>query len=270
MRPLIFVVDGVAARCALARSTLEQAGYAVASFATVQVLELAEQQIPVLLLIAAALPDGSGIELCRAVRKHPTLNGTRIILVADSPETKYRPVAESGADDLISSQFTAGQLLSCVHALLHRYVPLAASVRVAKEAEIVIDALAMRVKVQGNEVSTTTLEFRLIDYMARHRGKVFTRDALLDAVWGDLQFVTPRSVDACIGRIRRKIERNRSAPSFLKTIRGIGYKLDATTAWEAASSELCQCPSCSMLRAQSRTTTRMPQVNLSPRLNRHG
>ena len=68
-----------------------------------------------------------------------------------------------------------------------------------------IDSWAMKVSVHGSEVPTTSLEFRLIEYLARHRGQVFTRDLLLDAVWGDMQFVTPRSVDACIRRIREKI-----------------------------------------------------------------
>jgi DNA-binding winged helix-turn-helix (wHTH) protein len=119
----------------------------------------------------------------------------------------------------------------------------------------------MRVAVRGKEIATTILEFRLIDYMARHQGKVFTRDALLDAVWGDLQFVTPRSVDACVRRIRRKIELHSSSPALLKSVRGIGYKLEARPVWEAQD-ELCDCPTCSAARMRSKARTSHPGRDL--------
>lgn len=176
--------------------------------------------------------------------------------MADSPEETYRAVADSGTDDVVINPSAPGQLISSVHAAIHRRLPVALPVPFPKGAEIAIDSSAMRIKVRGNEVSTTTLEFHLIDYMARHRGKMLTRDILLDAVWGDLQFVAPRSVDACVGRIRRKIEPDPFRPSYLKTIRGVGYKLDATAIWEETSIELCQCPRCSISRSRSRLPTR--------------
>ena len=115
----------------------------------------------------------------------------------------------------------------------------------------------MKISVRGKEVTTTTLEFRLIDYLARHQGKVFTRDALLDAVWGDLRFVTPRSVDACIRRIRRKIEPESSSPRFLRSIRGVGYKLEATPIWEAAGGA-CPCPICAAARERVKAAVPEP------------
>jgi DNA-binding response OmpR family regulator len=84
----------------------------------------------------------------------------------------------------------------------------------------------MKISVRGNEVPATRLEFRLLDYLARNQDRVFNRDQLLDAVWGDMQFVTPRAVDACVRRIRRKIEPDRAQPTYLKTVRGIGYRFD--------------------------------------------
>jgi len=111
----------------------------------------------------------------------------------------------------------------------------------------------MKIFVRGKQVATTTLEFRLLDYMARHQGKVFTRDALLDAVWGELQFVTPRSVDACIRRIRRKIEPE-SAPRLLRTIRGIGYKLDVRPTWQAKE-DMCQCAICTAARVRAKAAS---------------
>ena len=128
-----------------------------------------------------------------------------------------------------------------VQAVLRRFPP---TTRPDEPADLVIDTLAMKLYVRGDEVPTTSLEFRLIEYLARHRGQVFTRDLLLDAVWGDLQFVTPRSVDACIRRIREKIEPDRTSPTYLKTIRGVGYRLDAITTWHVTSNEGCTCAAC--------------------------
>jgi DNA-binding response OmpR family regulator len=250
--PLVFVVDGVVERVSFARYTLEHAGYAVEVFTTAQAFESVETGLPDLFLIAVNLPDGSGIELCRRIQKNHSPSRTPTILVAESREERYRAVVESGADDFIISPFAPGELISCAQTVASRPLSQALSISSSREPDIAIDSSAMRVKVRGIEISTTSLEFHLIDYMARHRGKVFTRDALLDAVWGDLQFLALRSVDACVGRIRRKIEPHPFSPTFLKTIRGIGYKLDATTVWEETPRELCQCVTCSLSRQRSR------------------
>lgn len=85
----------------------------------------------------------------------------------------------------------------------------------------------MSVRVQGRTVLTTVREFRLLEYLARHRGRVFTRDQLLDAVWKEGSFVTPRSIDVFVRRLREKIERDPRHPRYLKTLRGIGYRFEA-------------------------------------------
>jgi DNA-binding response OmpR family regulator len=139
--------------------------------------------------------------------------------------------------------FSPRELVARVQAVLRRFT--APVVRAGTEsADLIIDSLAMKLSVRGSEVPTTSLEFRLIEYLARHRGQVFTRDLLLDAVWGDMQFVTPRSVDACIRRIREKIEPNRASPTYLKTIRGVGYRLDAIAAWQLPVNDGCTCIAC--------------------------
>jgi DNA-binding response OmpR family regulator len=253
IRPLIFIVDGEVARNNFARRTLEGAGYAVNDFFTADVLESAQRELPALMLVALRLPNGNGIELCRRIRGSPVLRRTRTILVADSREEQDLVFSEAPADDCICTPYHPLDLLDRVETALHYSAHPVEPASSPKDAEIVIDSSAMKLRVRGSEISTTGLEFRLIDFMARHRGKVFTRDALLDAVWGDMQFVTPRSVDACVGRLRRKIEHDRSSPRYLRTIRGIGYKLDAIAAWEASLS--CQCLRCSMSRARSKTAS---------------
>jgi two-component system phosphate regulon response regulator PhoB len=84
----------------------------------------------------------------------------------------------------------------------------------------------MQLRVNGELVTTTATEFRLLDYLARHPGRVFSRDHLLDAVWGDARFVTPRSVDVYVRRIREKIEADAETPRYLKTMRGAGYRFE--------------------------------------------
>lgn len=252
MMPLVFVVDGVPERRSVIQRDLEKAGYAVEIFATMRALEAAERQQPPVMIVAIDLPDGSGIAFCDKILHSPSLSHTAVILLAGTKRDKYRAVLESNADDCVSFPLAPGELVSATEGALLR-----ASGRrppSAEVADMVIDSSAMKIFVAGKLVSTTTLEFRLLDYMARHPGKVFTRDALLDAVWGDLQFVTPRSVDACIRRIRSKIEIQSASPRFLKTIRGIGYTLDAKPAWES-DGEPCQCAICMAARSREKSAT---------------
>jgi two-component system phosphate regulon response regulator PhoB len=94
--------------------------------------------------------------------------------------------------------------------------------------DLEIDVASMTVRVQGRTVLTTVREFRLLEYLARHRGRIFTRDQLLDAVWKEGSFVTPRSIDVFVRRLREKIESDPRHPLYLKTLRGIGYRFEGS------------------------------------------
>ncbi|MEO6923086.1 MAG: response regulator transcription factor, partial [Bryocella sp.] len=98
--------------------------------------------------------------------------------------------------------------------------------------DLIIDSSAMQLSVRGELIATTTTEFRLLDYLARHPGRVFSRDQLLDAVWGDTRYVTPRSVDVYVRRIREKIEVDAESPRYLKTMRGAGYRFEVSRSRE--------------------------------------
>ena len=252
MRQLIFVIDGDIEVCQQARLCLEEAGYLVRTFSSGEVMVEAEENRPSLIMISLMLPGGSGLSLCRRIRENPVLTGTPLVfLLADAGEEHRILALESGGDDCIVKPFSSRELVARVQAVLRRFAPVIP--RPGKEtADLVIDSLAMKVCVRGSEVPTTSLEFRLIEYLARHRGQVFTRDLLLDAVWGDMQFVTPRSVDACIRRIREKIEPDRAKPTYLKTIRGVGYRLDAIAAWQSSSYDGCDCIPCTTTATPSR------------------
>jgi DNA-binding response OmpR family regulator len=260
MMPLVFVVDGVPERRSLVQHALEQAGYRVGVFATTRAVEIAEQQLPSLMIIALELPDGSGLMLRDKIRLHPALSSIAVVLLADNKIGKYRALGNSNPDatteatDCLSFPFAPGELVNVVESALQRAGKPTSHSASEAAVDMVIDPAAMKIFVRGKEIATTTLEFRLLDYMARHQGKVFSRDALLDAVWGELQFVTPRSVDACIRRLRKKIEPESSSPRFLRTIRGIGYKLDVRPAWETTE-EVCECAICSAARVRAKAAS---------------
>lgn len=246
MSQLIFLVERNLESAYDCRQSLQQAGYEVRSFQTVDILAEAQLERPALLLVALMMPDGNGIQLCRSFRAHPSLADIPIVFILDENNEEHRILAlDCGGDDCIVKPFSARELVARVQAVLRRVTLVPQGAR-RQPPELVIDSSAMKLSVRGSEVSTTSLEFRLIEYLARHRGQVFTRDLLLDAVWGETQFVTPRSVDACIRRIREKIEPNRTAPTYLKTVRGVGYRLDAETSWHFTSSEGCDCPACAV------------------------
>lgn len=252
MQEMIFLVEAEVDACQLAQYGLEQSGFEVRIFSTTAVIDEALRSRPALLLVAATLPDGSGLDLCVSIRQNPWLAKTPIVLLNSDPSEEGRIAGlQAGADDCVTKPFSPRELSARVLAVLRRMGhPLPGNG--AEPTDIVIDRAAMKLSVRGSEVITTTLEFRLVDYLARHRGQVLSRDVLLDAVWGEMEFVTPRSVDACIRRLRGKIEPDRARPTYLKTIRGAGYRFDAVAAWPSWN-ERCTCEACAASFGPSRT-----------------
>jgi two-component system phosphate regulon response regulator PhoB len=207
---------------------LEASGYEVKVYSSAfGVLPDAEKQVPEVFLLDIMIPGGDGMELCRKVRQNAALATIPIIFVtAKSTETDRVLGLELGADDYITKPFSPREMVARVKAVLRRFErPLAP--QLLKAGDIEIDTGAMTLTVRGKKTPTTATEFRLLDYLARHPGRVFTRDQLLDAVWRDTQFVTPRSVDVYVRRIREKIERDPESPRMLKTVRGAGYRFEA-------------------------------------------
>jgi two-component system phosphate regulon response regulator PhoB len=206
---------------------LEAAGFIVRAFnAATNVASDAERQPPALFLLDIMVPGGDGLDLCRRLRSNPALSTIPIIfLTARASENDRVLGLELGADDYITKPFGTRELLARVKAVLRRFErPTAPSI--VSFDNIEIDQAAMQLKVGGHLQTTTATEFRLLDYLARHPGRVFTRDQLLDAVWGDARFVTPRSVDVYVRRIREKIEADPENPRYLKTMRGAGYRFE--------------------------------------------
>jgi DNA-binding response OmpR family regulator len=228
VKPTIFVVEDDADIARLIKHNLESAGYQARSFPSAQgVIAEAERITPAVFLLDVMLPGTDGMELCKRIRSTPSLASVPVIfLTAKTTEADRVLGLELGGDDYISKPFSPRELVARIKAVLRRFErPLAPTT--TEIGDIHIDAGAMILKVRGKTIPTTATEFRLLDYLARHTGRVFTRDQLLDAVWRDTAFVTPRSVDVYVRRIREKIERDSENPRYLKTVRGAGYRFEA-------------------------------------------
>ncbi len=231
MTQTIFVLEDDADIRRLIQYRLESAGYAVRMYpAPGNMLEDAERQKPALFLLDIMVPGGSGLDVCRRLRHSAILGSVPVIfLTARASEDDRVLGLELGADDYIVKPFAVRELLARIRAVLRRSdssdEPEAAPSLLTIE-DLEIDSGSMQVRVRGELITTTTTEFRLLEYLARHPGRVFSRDQLLDAVWGDARFVTPRSVDVYVRRLREKIETEPETPRFLKTLRGAGYRFD--------------------------------------------
>jgi two-component system phosphate regulon response regulator PhoB len=206
---------------------LQTAGFAVyIAKSGDQVLPLARQHTPALFLLDIMVPGSNGFEVCRQIRESPDLAKLPIIfLTARTAEADRVKGLELGADDYISKPFSTRELIARVRAVLRRFEqPVTTNI---STPDFQLDSEAVTLTVRGKLVETTATEFRLLHFLASHPGRVFTRDQVLDAVWRDMSFVTPRSVDVYIRRLREKIEQDPESPRYLRTVRGAGYKFEA-------------------------------------------
>ncbi len=227
VKQTIFAVEDDTDISRLVRHHLEGAGYVVRAFTSASgVVAEAEKQPPSLFLLDIMIPGGDGLELCRRIRQTSSIAMVPVIfLTARISESDKVIGLELGADDYIPKPFSPRELVARIRAVLRRFErPLAPAI--VKAGEIEIDSGGMTLTVRGVLTQTTATEFRLLEYLARHPGRVFTRDQLLDAVWRDTHYVTPRSVDVYVRRIREKIEANPDEPRYLKTVRGAGYRFE--------------------------------------------
>ena len=209
----------------LVRYNLEKEGFQVAAaFDGMSGLAQVQKSPPDLLLLDLMLPKLSGLEICKAVRRDDALNRLPILMLSARGEEADRVIGlELGADDYVTKPFSPRELVARVKALLRRVQPVEGQERPIEAGDLRIDPASYRVTRDGKPLPLSTLEFRLLYHLASRPNRVFTRDQLLDAVWGTGRFVTPRSVDVYIRRLREKIEHDPEKPVHLKTVRGAGY-----------------------------------------------
>lgn len=189
------------------------------------ILKIEEQQ-PDLVILDWMLPKISGLEVCRRLRaKSETRNIPIIMLTARSEEVDRVRGLETGADDYITKPFSANELVARVRAVLRRIRPALAEDEVI-HGDIKLDRAGHRVWRLEREVQLGPTEFKLLDHLIQHPGRVFSREQLLNAVWGSDVYVEVRTVDVHIGRLRKQLTRGGEADP-IRTVRSAGYSLDA-------------------------------------------
>ena len=210
----------------LLQYNLEKEGYAVAVCADGEeaLIRIDEKQ-PDLVVLDWMLPTVSGIEVCRRLRQRAeTRNLPIVMLTARGEETDRIRGLDTRADDYVVKPFSMTELCARIRAVLRRIRPGLAEDRV-RQGDITIDRVAHRVRRGGEEIHLGPTEFRLLDYFMQHPGRVFSREQLLNAVWGSDVYVETRTVDVHIGRLRRALGRA-TQPDPIRTVRSAGYSLD--------------------------------------------
>ena len=227
MKRSVFVVEDDPDISRLVKHHLENAGIGARVFGTSKgVIAEAQRQRPSAFLLDIMIPGEDGMELCRQIRGITDLAPVPVIfLTAKTQESDRLAGFDIGADDYISKPFSPRELVARVKAVLRRFEPPLTQQKL-RMGNLEIDSGAMSVEVAGKPVTTTATEFRLLEYLASRPGRVFTREQLLDAVWRDTSYVTLRSVDVYVRRIREKIEPDPENPRYLKTVRGAGYRFE--------------------------------------------
>lgn len=226
MRPSILIVEDETALAELLSYNLEREGFEPVTTADGEeaLLVLSERQID-LALLDWMLPGISGIELCRRLRRAPDTKLLPIImLTARGEEADRIRGLETGADDYVAKPFSPDELIARIRAVLRRTRPAATADNLSY-ADVDMDMVSHRVSRGGRAVRLGPTEFRLLRHFLEHPGRVFSREQLLDSVWGRDVYVDERTVDVHIRRLRKALNTG-SAPDLIRTVRSAGYALD--------------------------------------------
>ncbi len=224
----ILIVDDEKDIVELISYNLEQEGFAVIKAYDGQVAwERVKTAKPDLVVLDLMIPGIHGLEVCKLIRRDATTQNLPIImLTAKSDQVDKILGLELGADDYVTKPFNVRELIARVRAVLRRYEG-----RQQKELSetfafqgLSVNFGSCTVAVDGKKVDLSSREFKLLKFFTEHPGRVYSRDQLLDYVWGDEAFVEPRTVDVHISRLRAAIEKDKEKPQYILTVRGLGYK----------------------------------------------
>jgi DNA-binding response OmpR family regulator len=228
----ILVVDDEEDIVELISVNLQREGYKVLSaFNGEDAIELLKAKKPDLIVLDLMLPGIQGLEVCRYIRWSATdLNGIPIlILSAKAGEVDRILGFEMGADDYITKPFSVRELISRIRVALRRMEGRPAQIepgRTFSYKELFIDFHKYEVAVKGKKIGLSPIEMKLLFFLTKNHGRVYTRDQLLTQVWGDEVYVTPRTVDVHVSRLRKLIEEDPQKPAYLVTVTSVGYKFD--------------------------------------------
>ena len=226
MNPRILIVEDEEALTLLLRYNLEAAGYDVESVARGDEADLRlRESIPDVVILDWMLPGVSGIELCRRLRSRPETRQLPIVmLTARGEESERVRGLSTGADDYVVKPFSVPELLARVAALLRRASPERVA-DVLGFGDIAIDREKKRVTRGGRPIDLGPTEYRLLEFLMERPGRVFSREQLLDGVWGSDIYIDERTVDVHVGRLRKALNRGDEVDP-IRTVRGSGYSLD--------------------------------------------
>lgn len=217
---------------ALLKYNLEKEGFALVGSQTGKgAIELCRRERPDLILLDIMLPDSDGLDICKGIRSHPELSHIPVIfLTARASETDRIVGLELGANDYIVKPFFIRELIARIKI---QFRGQANAARVLKSGGLELDRTSCRVRLNGETLSLTATEFRLLEFLMSRPGVVFSREQLLDAVWGHDRAVTDRTVDVYILRLRQKTETDPTNPTLIRSVRGFGYSFNETGASSA-------------------------------------
>jgi len=224
MPPVIAALDDEADILELLKVNLQKAGYRFEGFQEAEDLyRYLAREKPTLILLDLMLPDTDGLEVCRHIRKSEGLAQIPIIMLTARGDESDKVVGlELGADDYVTKPFSVKELVARIHAVLRRPGGGEAARRISV-GTLVIDLDKFEVTAEGARIELTVTEFKILQLLASRRGRVFTRDQILDFLWGTEKAVVDRTVDVHIRNLRDKLG---ASASLIINIRGVGYKLE--------------------------------------------
>ena len=226
MRPRVVIIEDEKDIVELVRYNFRKEGFEVESFGRgIEGLDFLRRNSADIVLLDILLPDDDGFNICRRLRADDRLRSLPVIFLTAKGEEVDRVLGlEIGGDDYVVKPFSPRELVARVKAVMRRQERVAERREVVEVGSVRLDTRTQEVTVRGRAVQLSTLEFKLLFHLASHPRHVFNRDRLLDEVWGRDRFVTPRTVDVHIRRLREKIEPLPNRPQFLQTVRGSGYR----------------------------------------------
>lgn len=223
---VILVVDDEEPIQELLKFNLEKEGYTVlVAYDGPSALKIVEEKIPDLVILDVMLPGMDGMEVCNQLRQSSKFRDIPVIMLTAKAEEIDKVLGlELGADDYLTKPFSPRELLARIRARLRRIKPQSTENELL-HGDLKIDLDRFKVLVRGEEVELTPKEFELLKILATHPGKVYSRDELLEYVWGYEYSGDTRTVDVHVRHLRQKVEKDSSNPEYIETLRGIGYRL---------------------------------------------
>lgn len=227
MKPYVLIVEDEDALATLLEYNFDKEGYETAiAMDGEEALLLASERTPDLIVLDWMLPKLSGVEVCRRLRRRKETATTPVImLTARGDETDRITGLDFGADDYMIKPFSMPELFARTRALMRRAKPSLLE-DIIRVGDIEVDSQAFRVKRDGDTIHLGPTEFRLLDHFVRHPGRVFSREQLLDAVWGRDVYVEARTVDVHIGRLRKALKKSGKTDP-IRTVRSAGYAFES-------------------------------------------